>query len=138
MTADRTAKIALLFRGDREMRTKVTAQNNRLSFIFEAFADLNVAAEPAVYADEMVDEVRDQLMNVDGVIVWVNPLQDGEDRTKLDALLREVSSAGVWVSAHPDVILKMGTKEVLYRTRDFSWGTDTHLYSTVDEFNQQF
>jgi hypothetical protein len=29
---------------------------------------------------------------------------------------------GVWVSAHPDVILKMGVKEVLHRTRHLGWG----------------
>jgi hypothetical protein len=36
------------------------------------------------------------------------------------------------VSAHPDVILKMGTKAVLYRTRTMSWGCDTALYRTVE------
>ena len=41
----------------------------------------------------------------------------------LDALLRDVAAQGVWVSAHPDVILKMGTKEVLYRTRAMGWGS---------------
>jgi len=30
------------------------------------------------------------------------------------SLLRDVASQGVWVSAHPDVILKMGVKEVLF------------------------
>jgi len=32
----------------------------------------------------------------------------------------------------------MGTKEVLYRTKDFGWGTDTHLYRTVDAFHEEF
>jgi len=32
------------------------------------------------------------------------------------------------------VILKMGTKDVLYRTRHMGWGTDTRLYSTIAEF----
>jgi hypothetical protein len=45
---------------------------------------------------------------------------------------------GPWVSAHPDTIMKMGTKEVLYRTRDLGWGTETRLYSTVDEFDKLF
>jgi hypothetical protein len=36
------------------------------------------------------------------------------------------------VSAHPDVILKMGTKEVLHRTRTMSWGCDTALYRTPE------
>jgi hypothetical protein len=47
-------------------------------------------------------------------------------------LLREVAVRGAWVSAHPDVILKMGTKEVLHRTRMMSWGCDTALYRTVE------
>ena len=46
----------------------------------------------------------------------------------LDAMLRDVASRGLWVSAHPDVILKMGVKEVLHRTKHLGWGTDTHLY----------
>ena len=37
------------------------------------------------------------------------------------------------MSAHPDVILKMGVKEVLHRTRHLGWGTDTHLYRTPVE-----
>jgi hypothetical protein len=36
------------------------------------------------------------------------------------------------VSAHPDVILKMGTKEVLHRTRTMPWGCDTALYRTPE------
>jgi hypothetical protein len=36
------------------------------------------------------------------------------------------------VSAHPDVILKMGAKEVLYSTRAMSWGCDTALYRTAE------
>ena len=64
---------------------------------------------------------------LDGVLVWVNPIHDGRNRANLDALLREMAASGVWVSAHPDVILKMGTKEVLHRTRTMSWGCDTAL-----------
>jgi hypothetical protein len=32
----------------------------------------------------------------------------------------------------------MGTKEVLYRTRQLGWGTDTHLYPTFSEFVERF
>jgi hypothetical protein len=66
------------------------------------------------------------------VLVWVNPIHEGRNRANLDALLREVAARGVWVSAHPDVILKMGTKEVLHRTRSMSWGCDTALYRTAE------
>ena len=44
----------------------------------------------------------------------------------------------MWVSAHPDTILKMGTKEVLYRTKDLGWGADTDLYRSHEEFALRF
>jgi hypothetical protein len=67
---------------------------------------VGIHAEPAVYHDAFREEVRTQL-------------------------LREVADAGVVVSAHPDINLKLGTKEVLYRTRELGWGSDTHLYRTL-------
>jgi hypothetical protein len=76
--------------------------------------------------------VREQLATLDGVLVWVNPIRKGRNRANLDALLREVAARGVWVSAHPDVILKMGTKEVLHRSSAMSWGCDTALYRTAE------
>src|SRR5262249_45250888 len=83
--------------------------------------------------DDVLDAVRAQLGALDGVLVWVNPIHEGRSRVNLDALLREIAACGVWVSAHPDVILKMGTKEVLHRTRTMSWGCDTALYRTARE-----
>jgi hypothetical protein len=131
-------KIAILWRGDRKARQAATPQNNRFFRIFEELAALGIAAEPAVYDEEFVDEVREQLLRVDGVLVWVDPLHGGKTRTVLDALLREVAARGPWVSAHPDVILKMGVKEVLYRTKHLGWGADTHLYRSPAEFEAEF
>jgi hypothetical protein len=77
-------------------------------------------------------------LRVDGVLVWVDPIHQGQNRSVLDAMLRDVASRGPWVSAHPDVILKMGVKEVLHRTRHLGWGTDTHLYRTAGAFRDEF
>src|SRR5262249_34868478 len=71
-------------------------------------------------------------MGVDGVLVWVNPIVEGRDRTALNEALADVAASGVFVSAHPDVIAKMGTKEVLYRTRSMGWGCDTRHYPTFE------
>jgi len=76
-------------------------------------------------------------MQVDGVLVWVNPIEGGQDRSVLDSMLRDVAAAGVFVSTHPDVILKLGTKEVLYRTRNLGWDCDTHLYGSMDQMVQE-
>jgi len=131
-------RIGVLWRGDREARRAATPQNNRYHRVFEELAALGIHAEPAVYADDIADEVREQLLSVDGVLVWVDPIHEGQTRTVLDAILRDVASRGPWVSAHPDVILKMGVKEVLFRTRHLGWGTDTHLYCTAVEFGDAF
>src|SRR5207245_9792573 len=67
-----------------------------------------------------------------------DPVSADGDRTQLDALLCQVASEGVWVSAHPDTILKMGTKEVLYETRALGWGSDTYVYRKLAEFGELF
>jgi hypothetical protein len=139
MTAAATGKLALLWRGDREARRTATPQSNRFTRVFEELAAIGISAEPAVYADEMAGEVREQLLNVDGVLVWVDPIsKEQEDRSTLDAMLRNVASRGIWVSADPDVILKMGVKEVLHRTKHLGWGSDTHLYRTAAAFREAF
>jgi hypothetical protein len=128
----RLGRIAILWRGDEAARRSATADSSRFKAVFAALADVGVDAEPVVYEDDVLDAVRAQLATLDGVLVWVNPIHEGRNRAKLDALLREAAARGVWVSAHPDVILKMGTKEVLHRTRTMSWGSDTVLYRTAE------
>ena len=82
--------------------------------------------------------MREQLLAVDGVLVWVDPIHQGKTRAALDPLLRDVAAHGPWVSAHPDVIMKMGVKEVLYRTQHLGWGADTHLYRSAAELRAAF
>ena len=76
-------RIAVLWRGDREARQAATPQNNRYHRIFEELAALGIDAEPAVYAEEFADEVREQLLTTDGVLVWVDPLSNGRTRAAL-------------------------------------------------------
>jgi hypothetical protein len=133
-----TIRIAILWRGDRDARRTATPQASRFHRVFEALHARGIEAEPAVFAEEIAGEVRAQLLGVKGVLVWVDPLSDGRTRADLDPLLRDVASKGVWVSAHPDVIVKMGVKEVLHRTRHLGWGTDTHLYRSIETFRQEF
>src|SRR5689334_15887162 len=139
MEANMTSyRIAILWRGDREARQAATPQNNSYHRIFEELSAVDIGAEPAVYDESFADEVRAQLLGVDGVLVWVDPLSRGRTRRTLDRLLREIATRGPWVSAHPDVILEMGVKEILYRTKHLGWGTDTHLYRSAAEFHDEF
>jgi hypothetical protein len=104
--------------------------------IFDEFEALGVAAEPVVYGDRASDAILNRLLQMDAVLVWVDPIVRGEERTLLDSVLRTAASRGVFVSAHPDVILTMGTKEVLYRTRGMAWGTDTQVYRSEKEIRE--
>ncbi|HEY1268076.1 MAG TPA: Cj0069 family protein, partial [Candidatus Binatia bacterium] len=138
MARDSSPRLAILSPGDRQARKKATAANSRFADLFAAFAAKGIQVEPAIYHDDFCDEVREQLMKVDGVLVWANPIiEDGRDRSVLDSMLRNVAAAGIFVSAHPDVILKLGTKEVLFRTRDLGWGCDTHLYRSMDQMMKE-
>lgn len=130
-------RVAILYSGDREARRTATATTGRLAKVFEAFGAIGVKAEPAVYHDEFREEVKQQLLEVDAVLTWVNPIDDGNDRTKLDAMLREVAASGVSVSTHPDTIQKLGTKEVIVRTKELGWGCDTHLYTSLDQMRRE-
>src|SRR5689334_22792961 len=138
MPEEKSLKIAILWRGDREARRNATPANNRFHRVFEELAAIGIHAEPAVYDEEFADEVRAQLLAADGVLVWVDPIHQGKTREALDPLLREVAARGPFVSAHPDVILKLGVKEVLYRTRHLGWGSDTRLYRSAAEFRAAF
>lgn len=137
MTTDTRCTIAILYPGDREARRTAKPETSRYRNVFEALTALGARAELAVYHDDFCDEVRQQLTQVDGVLVWVNPIEGGRDRTMLDAMLRDIAARGVFVSSHPDIILKLGTKEVLYQTRNLGWGCDTHLYTSLDQLRRE-
>jgi hypothetical protein len=124
-------RVAILWRGDESARHSASLEAGRFAAVFGALAASGIEAVPVVYEDDVLDAARAQLGAVDGVLVWVNPIHEGRNRAHLDQLLREVAASGVWVSAHPDVILKMGTKDVLYKTRRMGWGCDTALYRTA-------
>ncbi len=130
-------RVAILYPGSPEDRLTSTGETSRFADLFRAFAEAGVRIEPAVYRDDFCADVRRQLLGCDGVLVWVNPIESGRDRSVLDAMLREVASTGVFVSTHPDIILQLGTKEMLFRTREIGWGCDTHLYRSPAEMRRE-
>ena len=134
----RTYRVAVVFPADPEQRRRTQLEESRFARTAAALRDKGIKVEGAPYIDDDVEDVRAQLMRVDGVLVWINPITDGRDRTVLNEVLAEVAASGVFVSAHPDVIAKMGTKEVLYRTRSMGWGCDTRHYPTFEAMQREF
>jgi hypothetical protein len=116
--------VALLYPGDRAMRDRADPTESRFDALFQAFARAGVRAVPAVYHDDFADEVEAQLRGCRVVLAWCNPIEGRRRRDRLDAMLRRVADAGVLVSAHPEAILRLGTKDVLVETRDLPFGSD--------------
>jgi len=130
-------QVAIVYPGDAEVRRLATRENNRFAALFAAFAAHGVDAYPAVYNREQAGALREQLLGLDGALVWVNPIEAGHSRAPLHALLREVAEAGVFISTHPDVIMKLGTKDVLVDTREIGWGSDVHRLDTLAQLRSE-
>src|SRR5262245_19253919 len=121
-------RVAIVFPADPERRQKTRLEDSRFARTAAVLAEKGMAVEGAPYVGDDVEGLCEQLMRVDGVLVWINPIVDGRDRTDLNKVLADVAASGVFVSARPDVIAKMGTKDVLFRTRTMGWGCDTRHY----------
>jgi hypothetical protein len=125
--------VALLYPGDRATRDRADPIGSRFAKLFEAFSRNGVSAAPAVYDDAFADEVETQLRGCALVLAWCNPIEGGRRRDRLDAMLRRLADGGVIVSAHPDAILKLGTKDVLFDTRDLPFGSDVHRVDSLEQ-----
>ena len=103
-----------------------------------AFINAGFRVKSVSYNDEQVYEVFKLLSGFDAVLVWVNPVEQARDRKTLDSMLLTLSNDGCFVSAHPEIILKIGTKDVLYKTKSIGWVGDVNLYSSVEDFVREF
>lgn len=120
-------RVALMWRGNSSNPDRPTRYAERPAPVFNALRGCGLKAEPIIYFDHQA-AVRDSLTAFDAILVWINPLADGRDRRSVNQILREAAANGVFVSAHPDVIDKMGTKAVLATTRELGWSGDTKLH----------
>jgi hypothetical protein len=130
-------RIAFLIYGD-SASTRNALTEEKYRELAETFSLQQFEVDSIVYNDESADQLFKRLLQYKAVLVWINPIEQGRDRKKLDALLIKLADGGCFVSAHPAVILKMGTKDVLYKTRDMDWGGDVKMYTSNEEFIMKF
>lgn len=125
-------QIAIVFPADAKELATTQVDNSRLAGVAQALAEAGAQVISAPFCDEIASEIEARLHSVDLALVWYNPVESGRDRSRLNAMLRSVAAQGVKVSAHPDAIDKMGTKDVLWKTRQMPWGTDLRRYSSLE------
>jgi hypothetical protein len=130
-------RVAILFPADPAQLSSSRVEHSRLKEVAHALTSAGAEVVSAPFCDEIAGEMEARLADVDFVLVWYNPFEGGLDRSRLNAMLRALAARGVGVSAHPDVIDKMGTKDVLFQTRHLSWGTDVRRYESLDAMRAQ-
>jgi hypothetical protein len=96
------------------------------------------AVDSVLYHDSVAGRLETGLAKYNAILVWVNPVEQGHDRKILDAMLTKLAAQGCFISAHPDVILKMGTKKILYDVRKTEFGGDVKLYASFEDFKECF
>lgn len=129
--------VAFVVYGDRDS-TRDAVSEEKYKGLASAFMSAGFRIQSVLYNDEVPEDVFASLSRFDAVLVWVNPIEQGKDRSHLDALLTSLAEKASVISAHPQAILKMGTKEVLFRTKHMDWGSPTRLYSRYEDFEEQF
>ena len=129
--------IAFVIYGDSDS-TRDALSEEKYKDLASAFLSAGFKVQSVLYKDEIRERLFDNLLHFDAVLVWVNPVEQGKDRKHLDALLARLAEKGCLVSAHPETIIKMGTKEVLFRTKDMDWGGNIKLHSNYEDFEAQF
>lgn len=131
-------RIAVLWRGNPDAPDAPAPHEARLAPVLDALTRAGFAAEGVVWFDERAAALEAKLARMAGVLVWINPIANGHGRRLVDAALRRIAAQGVWIATHPDVIDLMGTKEVLYTTRELGWGSHTDRYDTEGAFADRF
>ena len=129
--------IAILIFGESDSKRNALAEDKYRGLV-SAFQEKGFGVDAVIYNDLLTDNLARELLHYDGILVWVNPIEQGQDRKTLDALLMELSNKGCFVSAHPEVILKIGTKDILYKTREMEFGGNVNLYHTFEKFKEEF
>jgi hypothetical protein len=125
--------VAVLYRGAAD-----DPLPERLEPIAAALEAAGMSPEPVPYDDGRAGAVLQHVVRMTAALAWVDPLSDDCDRAGLDRVLRRAAAEGVWLGAHPDVIDRLGTKDVLVSTRHLGWGSDTHRYDTEQALRAEF
>ena len=132
--------IALILYGD-ENSTRNAFTDDNYKGLAEALTEAGFKVESVLYHHSKAKQLITDLERFTAVMSWVNPkerLERGADNLDLDAVLLSLSKKGVFVSTHPEIILKIGTKKVLYSTRSMDWGGDTEIYNDYADFENRF
>lgn len=123
---------------DTDGRPRDALAEDKYRLLTEKLTERQWTVRTLTYHDSWRDALRRDARACHAVLAWINPFEPGLDRGALDDFLRDLAGAGVLVSAHPDTILRIGTKDVLVATQSLGWSVDASAYHSPVEFRAQF
>jgi hypothetical protein len=126
----------LLYGTDAKPRNAASEEKYRL--LVEKMVERQWQVQTLSYHDSWRDALHEDARRCDAVLTWINPTEPQLDRVALDGVLRTLAHDGVLVSAHPDSILRIGTKDVLVATQALSWSVDTVVHRSFTDFSTRF
>jgi glutathione synthase/RimK-type ligase-like ATP-grasp enzyme len=132
--------IALVLYGDSNS-TRNALVDDGFKLIADALMEVGFNVESVLYHPSDAKKIQTRLEQCSAVVSWVEPrdrVVRGEENLNYDEVLTNLSNKGVLVSTHPEVIFKIGTKKVLYTTREMDWGSDIELYPDYEDFEKRF
>ncbi|HET9746011.1 MAG TPA: Cj0069 family protein [Chitinophagaceae bacterium] len=132
----KNCSIALLIYGE-PGSTKNALTEAKYKKLADHFIEKGFTVDSVLYHDSVYTKLETQLQKYDAILVWVNPIEQGNSRQLLDQMLTRLAEV-CFVSAHPDTILRIGTKEVLYKIKDTEFGGDIKRYDTFGDFKNRF
>lgn len=121
-----------------DAKPRDASSEDKYHLLVEKFIERRWQVRTLTYHHTLLDTLNRESRQCEAVLVWINPAEPQLDRAALDTFLRELADDGVFVSAHPDTILQIGTKDVLVATQSLGWSVDATVYRTLAEFNERF
>ena len=135
MDQKESPRIGLMLPGK---KGEVTAETSRVKELFKDLYEIGINAELILFNNEDIELIEQECKDFDLIQVWVNPIHDGSDRSHLDEMLTRLSQQHIKIATHPQVILKLGTKDILYTSQNMDWGCETIIYRSFEEFKIRF
>jgi hypothetical protein len=129
--------IGILLYGTSAQRRDAFSED-KYRLLAEKMVERQWLVKTLTYRDSWRDMLRDEARTCDAVLAWINPFEPQLDRAALDKFLRDLSDAGILVSAHPDTILRIGTKDVLVTTQSLSWSVEACAHRSLADFRERF
>ena len=78
--------IALVIYGE-EGSTKNALTDDKYKALANGMIEAGFTVDSVLYNDNQADRLKTELAKYSAVLVWVNPIEQGTDRKRLDALL---------------------------------------------------